>query len=70
MLNFNFSVNDKPIDFQINPQNFTLTAEQMLDNPAGAATTMLTPITGAIGVFATAVISIKLIQAIIESLQK
>ncbi|WP_342597398.1 hypothetical protein VKI21_02290 [Cyanobacterium aponinum UTEX 3222] len=64
------SASDKPIDFNINPQSFTGSADQLLDNPAGFATTALTPAVTAIGVFATAVISIKLIQAIISSLQK
>lgn len=63
------SSND-PIQFQIAPQNFGGSINELLDNPAGFAQTALTPAVAAIGVFATAVISIKLIQAIISSLQK
>jgi hypothetical protein len=65
------STTNEPIQFNITPQNFGGgSAQQLLDNPASFAQTALTPAVAAIGVFATAVISIKLIQAIISSLQK
>lgn len=65
------SASSNPIEFNINPQSFGGgTAQQLLDNPSGVAQMALAPAVTAIGVFATAVISIKLIQAIISSLQK
>lgn len=59
-----------PIQFNIAPQNYGGSIDQLLGSPASFAQTALTPAVAAIGVFATAVISIKLIQAIISSLQK